>query len=69
MEALNEYSKVDPKDATIMALTSRLETMEKANTSKAVLATTGGGRGGAGGGGTGGGTGGGKITKNNYHGR
>ena len=64
MEASNEYSKVDPKDATIMALTSRLETMEKANTTKAVLATTGGGRGGAGGG-TGGGTGGGKVTKNN----
>ena len=47
-----------------MTLTSRLKTMEKTNTSKAVLATTGGGRGGAGGG-TGGGTGGGKITKNN----
>ena len=65
MEASDEYSKVDPKDATIMALTSRLEIMEKSNTTKAALATTGGGRGGPGGGSTGGGTGSGKVTKNN----
>ena len=62
MEASNEYNKVDPKDATILALTTRLEVMEKS-----AHATTSTGRvgGGGGGGGTGGGTAGKGVTKSN----
>ena len=46
MDACDEYSKVDPKDTKILALTTRLENLEKSTTANAAHATTGGGNGG-----------------------
>ena len=46
MDAWDEYSKVDPKDATILALTTRLENLEKSTNTSLARATTGGGNGG-----------------------
>ena len=46
MDACDEYSKVDPKDAKMLALTTRLENLEKYTTDNTAHATTGGGNGG-----------------------
>ena len=46
MDPYNEYSKVDPKDAKILALTTRLENLEKSTNANSAHATTGGGGGG-----------------------
>ena len=46
MDACDEYSKVDPKDAKILALTTRLESIEKYNNANSAHATTGVGNGG-----------------------
>ena len=46
MDACDEYSKVDPKDAKILALTTRLENLEKSTNTNSAHATTGGGNGG-----------------------
>ena len=43
MDACNKYSKVDPKDANILALTTRLENLEKSTNANSAHATTGGG--------------------------
>ena len=45
MDACDEYSKVDPKDANIFALTTRLENLEKQTNANSAHATTGGGGG------------------------
>ena len=45
MDACNEYSKVDPKDAKILALTTRLENLEKSTNANSAHATTVGGNG------------------------
>ena len=42
----DEYSKVDPKDAKILALTTRLKNLEKSTNANSAHATTGGGGGG-----------------------
>ena len=46
MDACNKYSKVDTKDAKILALPTRLENLEKSTNAKSDHATTGGGGGG-----------------------
>ena len=46
MNACDEYSKVDPKDAKILALTTRMENIEKSTNANSAHATTGGGGGG-----------------------
>ena len=46
MDACNEYSKADPKDAKILALTTRLEYLKKSTNANLTHATTGGGNGG-----------------------
>ena len=46
MDACDEYSKVDPKDANILALTTRLENLDKSTNANSAHATTGGGGGG-----------------------
>ena len=46
MDACDEYSKVDPKDAKILALTTRLENIDKSTNANSAHATTGGGGGG-----------------------
>ena len=46
MDACGEYSKVDPKDAKTLALTTRLENIEKSTNANSAHATTGGGGGG-----------------------
>ena len=43
MDAWNEYSKVDPKDAKILALTTRLENLKKSTNANLDHTTTGGG--------------------------
>ena len=45
MDACGKYSKVDPKDAKILALTTRLENLEKSTNVNSAHATTGGGNG------------------------
>ena len=45
MDACDEYSKVDPKDSKILALTTRLENFEKSTNANSAHATTGGGNG------------------------
>ena len=46
MNACDEYSKFDPKDAKILALTTRLQNLEKYTNANSAYATTGGGNGG-----------------------
>ena len=46
MDACDEYSKVDPKDAKILSLTTRLENLEKSTNANSAHATTRGGNGG-----------------------
>ena len=46
MDACNEYSKVDPKYANIISLTTRLDNLEKSTNSNSAHATTVGGNGG-----------------------
>ena len=46
MDACDEYSKVDPKDAKILDLTTRLENIEKSTNANSDHATNGGGGGG-----------------------
>ena len=46
MYACDEYSKVDPKDAKILSLTTRLENIEKSTNANSAHAKTGGGGGG-----------------------
>ena len=46
MDACDEYSKVDPKDAKILALTTRLENLDKYTNANSAHATTSGGNGG-----------------------
>ena len=45
MDAFDEYSKVDPKDAKILALTTILENLERSTNANSAHATTGGGSG------------------------
>ena len=45
MDACEEYSKVDPKDAKILALTTRLDNLEKSTNANSAHDTTGGGGG------------------------
>ena len=45
MDACDEYSKVDPKDAKIIHLTTRLENLKKSTNANSAHATTGGGGG------------------------
>ena len=46
IDACEEYSKVDPKDAKILALTRRMENLERSTNANSAHATTGGGNGG-----------------------
>ena len=46
MDTCDQYSKVDPKDAKILALTTRLENLEKSTNDNSAHSTTGGGGGG-----------------------
>ena len=46
MDACDEYSKFDPKDAKILALTTILENTEKSTNANSAHATTDGGNGG-----------------------
>ena len=46
MDACDEYSKVDPKDAMIIALTTRLENLDKSTNANSAHTTTVGGGGG-----------------------
>ena len=46
MDACEEFSKVDPKDAKILALTTILENLQKSTNTNSAHATTGGGNGG-----------------------
>ena len=46
MDACDEYSKVDPEDANILALTKRVENIEKSTNANLAHSTTGGGGGG-----------------------
>ena len=46
MDACDKYSKFDPKNAKILALTTRLKNLEKSTTANSAHATTGGGNGG-----------------------
>ena len=45
MDACDKYSKVDPQDANILALTTRLKNPEKSNNANSAHATTSGGGG------------------------
>ena len=45
MDACDEYSKVDPKNAKILALTTRVENIKKSTNANSDHATTGGGGG------------------------
>ena len=45
MDASGKYTRVDPKDAKILALTTRLDTLKKLTTPNSAHATTGGGGG------------------------
>ena len=63
MDASGEYTRVDPKDAKILALTTRLESLKKSTAPNSAHATTGGG------GGTTTKGGGDKITDNNPTGK
>ena len=45
MDACNKYSKVDPNYAKILALSTRLENLEKSNKANSAHCTTGGGNG------------------------
>ena len=46
MDACDKYSKVDPKDVKILALTTILENLKKFTNTNSAHATTGGGNGG-----------------------
>ena len=46
LDSCDEYSKVDPKDAMIIALTTRLENLQKSTNANSAHATSGGGGGG-----------------------
>ena len=46
MDACDEYSKIDSKDAKILALTTRLENLEKSTNANSAHAKTGGDGGG-----------------------
>ena len=46
MDACDEYSKIDSKDANILDLTTRLENLEKPTNANSAHTTTGGGGGG-----------------------
>ena len=46
MDACNKYSKVDPKDAKILSLTTKLENLKKSTNANSSHATTGGSNGG-----------------------
>ena len=46
MYACDEYSKVDPKDAKILSLTTRLDNLDKSTNANSAHNTTGGGGGG-----------------------
>ena len=43
MNVCDEYSKVDPKDANILSLPTRLENLEKSTNANSAHSTTGGG--------------------------
>ena len=46
IDACDEYSKVDPKDAKILALTTIMDNLEKSTNTNSAHAKTGGGNGG-----------------------